>query len=157
MPINTSLIFLLFITFVFANLPPAYMAGNNSPESELQTKHMATRIKTSSSNAYNLTVLTATCEVNDVLKMISPRWKMQVLFHISKGINQFSRLKEVFPSLSDQILGKRLCELVTEGLAVKEMIAGTVPQQTIYTHTPKGADLLKIIQQLHDWGQANKQ
>jgi DNA-binding HxlR family transcriptional regulator len=114
---------------------------------------MASPIKTNSSNAYNLKVLTASNDVNDILKMISPRWKMQILCSISTGVNQFSRLKEMFPSLSDQVLGKRLAELVNEGLLLKKHIAATVPQQTVYIHTAKAAALLEILLQLHLWGQ----
>lgn len=114
---------------------------------------MASQIKTSSSNAYNLRVLAASNDVNDILKMISARWKMQILCSISQGVNQFSLLKEAFPSLSDQILGRRLSELVNEGMLLKEHITTTVPQQIIYTHTEKAAALLEILSQLHLWGQ----
>lgn len=114
---------------------------------------MASEIKTSSSNAYNLRVLAASNDVNDILKLISPRWKMQILCSVSQGVNQFSLLKEAFPSLSDQVLGRRLSELVSEGLLLKEHIAGTVPQQTVYIHTKKGDALLEILTQLHVWGQ----
>jgi DNA-binding HxlR family transcriptional regulator len=113
---------------------------------------MASKIKETSTNAYNLKVLAASCEVNDILKMISPRWKMQILYSISQGVRQFSRLKEVFPSLSDQVLGKRLKELVNEGLAEKTILKDTVPPQAIYTHTKKGAALLAIVLDLHLWG-----
>jgi DNA-binding HxlR family transcriptional regulator len=114
---------------------------------------MTSQIKTSSSNAYNLRVLAASNDVNDILKMISPRWKMQILCSISQGVNQFSLLKDAFPSLSDQVLGRRLSELVNEGLLLKENIAHTVPQQTVYIHTKKGEALLEILSQLHIWGQ----
>jgi DNA-binding HxlR family transcriptional regulator len=114
---------------------------------------MASQIKTSSSNAHNLRVLAASNDVNEILEMISPRWKMQILCSISQGVNQFSLLKERFPSLSDQVLGKRLSELVSEGLLLKEQVAGTVPQQTVYIHTKKAAALLEILLQLHLWKQ----
>lgn len=114
---------------------------------------MASQVKNSSSNAYNLKVLAASNDVNEVLEMISPRWKMQILCSVSQGVNQFSRLKELFPSLSDQVLGKRLVELVSEGLLLKEQVAGTVPQQTVYTPTEKAAALLEILLQLHLWKQ----
>lgn len=113
---------------------------------------MSTKIKEHSSNAHNLRVLADHCQVNEVLKSIGPRWKMQILFCISKEVYQFSRLKKVFPSISDQILGKRLCELVTENLTVKNEIPDTVPLQYKYEVTAKGMALLEIVQQLHLWG-----
>jgi DNA-binding HxlR family transcriptional regulator len=113
---------------------------------------MASKIKESSTNAYNLKVLADSCEVNDILKMISPRWKMQILYSIAHGVQQFSYLKKVFPSLSDQVLGKRLGELVNEGLVEKTLLNDTVPQQIVYTHTERASELLAIILDLHLWG-----
>jgi DNA-binding HxlR family transcriptional regulator len=112
---------------------------------------MATKIKECSANAYNLTVLAAACEVNDALKSISPRWKMQILYSISIGIKQFSQLKKTFPTLSDQVLGKRLGELVTEGLASKTVVADKTPSQIMYSTTEKGAALLAVILDLYQW------
>ncbi|PWV49607.1 HxlR family transcriptional regulator [Chitinophaga sp. S165] len=114
--------------------------------------YMATKVKECSTNAYNLKVLADSCEVNDVLAMISPRWKMQILYSISKGVRQFNCLQKTFPSLSDQVLGKRLKELVNEGLVEKTMLADTVPQQTLYTHTKRAEALLEIILELYLWG-----
>jgi DNA-binding HxlR family transcriptional regulator len=122
---------------------------NNSPENEY---HMATKVKECSSNAYNLKVLAASCEVNEILQHISPRWKMQILHAIAHDIQQFSTLKKAFPSLSDQILGKRLKELSEEGLVDKNTIVNTIPSQTLYSATPRGMELLAIIHQLHLWG-----
>ena len=113
---------------------------------------MASEIKESSTNTYNLKVLAASCEVNEILECIAKRWKMQILFSISKDIKQFSRLKKAFPSLSDQVLGKRLGELVAEGLVNKEIVENTCPYQFIYSITEKGAALMVIIQELHQWG-----
>lgn len=114
---------------------------------------MATKIKDSSMNAHNLRVLAEHCHVSEVLELISPRWKMQVLFCISQEVYQFSQLKKVFPTISDQVLARRLGEIVTEGLAVKYQVPDTMPCQVKYEVTKKGAALLEIVQALHKWGQ----
>lgn len=113
---------------------------------------MASEIKESSTNTYNLKVLADSCEVNEILESIGKRWKMQILFSISKDINQFSLLKRAFPSLSDQVLGKRLGELVTEGLVDKVIVENTCPYQIVYSTTEKGTALLAIIHALNLWG-----
>jgi DNA-binding HxlR family transcriptional regulator len=113
---------------------------------------MATQLKPGTSNACNITALSLACEVNDVLRDISPRWKMQVLHKIAAGTKQFSSLKVAFPSLSDQILGKRLAELVEEKLIDKHVIEEKAPKQIHYFVTDKGFELLKIIDDLHLWG-----
>jgi DNA-binding HxlR family transcriptional regulator len=114
---------------------------------------MASNLKEGTTNAQNLHVLSAWCSVNDVLRDISPRWKMVLLHRIAHGVAQFSRLKQAFPTLSDQVLGQRLAELVREHLVEKTAVASTVPTQIRYTPTPKGCALLTIIEALQQWGQ----
>jgi len=114
---------------------------------------MASEIKENSTNAHNLKVLASSCEVNEILTNISPRWKMQILYSISKGVYQFSKLKEAFPSLSDQVLSKRLSELADENLVSKTILTDKVPTQIVYEVTKKGSELLAIILDLHLWGQ----
>lgn len=113
---------------------------------------MATEIKESSTNAYNLKLLAGSCDVNEILKNIGSRWKMQILYSISINIQQFGLLKKAFPSLSAQVLGKRLGELVMEGLVDKMMLPDTIPIQIKYTATAKGTTLLFIMMDLHLWG-----
>lgn len=112
---------------------------------------MASKLKQGTSNACNILVLHQSCEVNETLRNISPRWKMQILHSIKHGTRQFSLLKEAFPSISDQILAKRLSELLLDQLVDKTTIHDTVPQQIAYTATKKGEELLKIINDLHQW------
>lgn len=114
---------------------------------------MASSLKESTTNAQNLQVLAEWCSVNEVLRDISPRWKMVLLHRIAHGVAQFSRLKQAFPTLSDHVLGQRLAELVREQLVEKTAVADTVPPQIRYTPTPKGRALLTIIDALQRWGQ----
>jgi len=112
---------------------------------------MASKLKNGTTNANNIEVLYNSCEVNETLRHMSPRWKMQVLHSIKEGICQFSLLKEAFPSISDQILGKRLSDLIQDELVVKSAVENTIPQQIAYTTTQKGDELLTIIADLHLW------
>ncbi|ASW74435.1 transcriptional regulator [Chryseobacterium piperi] len=113
---------------------------------------MATPRKELSTNTENLQTLAEACDVNDVLTQISLRWKMQILYCIAEDISQFSTLKKAFPTLSDQVLSKRLKELKEEFLVVAEPIEDTVPPQIRYIPTEKATQLLKIILDLHHWG-----
>jgi len=114
---------------------------------------MATLRKESSTNHSNQLVLGAACPVNDTLARLSPRWKMQILFCIQQGQNQFSSLKSQFPSLSDQVLGQRLRELERELLVYSQPDGTMVPPQIHYFTTPKGAALLVIMGALYRWEQ----
>lgn len=59
---------------------------------------------------------------------------------------------QAFPTLSDQVLGKRLKELKSEGLVIGSDIPDTQPPQIEYKITSKGEELLEIILSLHRWG-----
>jgi len=113
---------------------------------------MATPRKELSTNTENLQTLAQACDVNEVLLQISLRWKMQILYCIADDVSQFSTLKKMFPTLSDQVLSKRLKELKEESLVFTEDIKNTIPAQIRYRPTEKGRELLKIILDLHHWG-----
>ena len=114
---------------------------------------MASIVKVQSTNYENLKILAESCDVNEILKNISLRWKMQILYCISKDVYQFSKLKEIFPTLSDQILAKRIKELYQENLISKVYIPKSIPQQIRYKVTNKGNELLNVMLELHVWGQ----
>lgn len=119
---------------------------------DYQDYTMATPRKELSTNSENRQTLAEACDVNDVLASISLRWKMQLLYCINEGIAQFTALKKNFPTLSDQILGKRLKELKEESLITASDIPDTTPPQIRYSTTEKGRELLAIILDLHHWG-----
>ncbi|MDT0678768.1 winged helix-turn-helix transcriptional regulator [Autumnicola musiva] len=114
---------------------------------------MATEIKESSTNVENLQILAKACDVNIILGNIGLRWKMQILYCIANEAHQFSTIKKVFPTISDQILGKRVSELYKEKLIIKIEVPDTVPQQIKYEVTEKGNELLMIILNLNSWGE----
>ena len=107
--------------------------------------------KDSSTNHLNQVVLREACVVNETLERVSARWKMQVLYCIHQGQNQFSALKGLFPTLSDQVLGQRLRALEEEQLTTRQIDQAAVPPQIRYFATPKGIALLAIMKDLTEW------
>ncbi len=67
---------------------------------------MATPRKKQSTNTENIQTLAQACDVNEVLLQIALRWKMQILYCIAADVSQFSTLKKMFPTLSDQVVAK---------------------------------------------------
>lgn len=53
--------------------------------------------------------------------------------------------------LKNQILGKRLGELVSASLVTKSQNTPAIPNQVYYAITGKGNALLRIIHELHEW------
>ena len=113
---------------------------------------MATKIKTNSSNHSNVAALLENCPVNLILMNISARWKMQVLFNISQGEDQFSKLKKILPTLTDQVLTQRLHELECDGLVLKQPYKEGQMLRVNYIPTLQAIELLDIVKILCLWG-----
>ena len=113
---------------------------------------MGTTRKNNSSIHINEALLNDACRFNEVMRIISPQWKMQILFSIYSGIDRFSLLKKEHETLSDEILGKRLRELTREGFV--ERMEGADPKHPVvkYLLTTKAKELLKIVPHLCYWG-----
>lgn len=114
-----------------------------------------TRRKITSTNFGNQHRLAQTCILNDTLYRIGMRWKMQVLYAIHGGVQSFGALKKALPGVSDHVLGRRLRELVAEGLIEKcEAGAGAGvadAQKRTYTATARGVALLAIMASICAW------
>ena len=104
--------------------------------------------KENSSNSINRKALRHVCVMNSTLEQVSARWKIEVLYFISRDANRFSQLKNALPSISDELLGRRLRELTTEGLATKLVTTDGVVS---YSTTAHGRELLTIIESLCNW------
>lgn len=113
---------------------------------------MSTLKKDNSTISLNEQILNQACTFNEVMRLISPQWKMQIMFSIHWGTNRFSTLKKEYDTLSDEILGKRLRELTKEGFV--EKIEGPDPKHPIveYFLTEKAKDLLPLVPQFCEWG-----
>ncbi|RBL88880.1 winged helix-turn-helix transcriptional regulator [Chitinophaga flava] len=107
-------------------------------------------IKETSSNASNRQFLHSVCRINGALETIAGRWKALILIHISEQQNRFSLLKQMMPTVSDQVLGKQLRDLEMDGLISKTIIP-EVPVRVDYSLTPKGEALLPILEALAHW------
>lgn len=112
---------------------------------------MGNQRKESSTNQMNKEILSDKCSVNDTLALIGKRWLMTILYEISLGNNQFSSLGKAVSGISQNVLGLRVNDLVKEGLIIKSKVENIMPLQIIYIITPKGTQLLQIIDDLSEW------
>lgn len=109
---------------------------------------MQTTRKTTSTNYVNELVLSAACPVNDALARLAMRWKMQVLYSVSRGDDSFGALARRLPSVSAHVLARRLGELVRERLLEKH----PRPSRRVgYSVTARGEQLLEIVRAICAW------
>jgi DNA-binding HxlR family transcriptional regulator len=108
--------------------------------------------KLNGSQAINERTLQNACVLNPMLALVGRRWKMQILFLVHRGIGSFAALKGKLPGVSDQVLGVRLTELLSEGLLTK---CESADQRPMYKSTSRAESLLELMQALCDWGKRN--
>lgn len=86
------------------------------------------------------------------VELVGRRWSSGILLALAQGATRFSEVLHRVDGLSDRLLAQRLKELETAGLVTREVIP-TVPVQIRYTLSERGADLMRSLQPLAEWGQ----
>jgi len=85
------------------------------------------------------------------VELIGKRWSAGILVAIAKDAHRFSEIANVVSGLSDRLLAQRLRELEIAELVVREVIPST-PVQVRYHLTESGADLLRAMEPVIEWG-----
>ena len=91
------------------------------------------------------------CPVTHCMNKIGGKWKILIIYAVSKNCDRFSKLKRAIPVISKQMLVNQLRELEEDGLLERTVYA-EVPPRVEYKLTSQGLSLLPVIGVLQDWG-----
>ncbi len=91
------------------------------------------------------------CPVTHFLNKVGGKWKIMILYGISKNCNRFSMLKKAIPAISKQMLVNQLRELEEDGL-IERVIYAEIPPRVEYMVTKHGQSLMPVIAVMQDWG-----
>jgi DNA-binding HxlR family transcriptional regulator len=105
---------------------------------------MATKRKNKDFNPHN-------CGVTHFLNRIGGKWKVLIIYGISKNANRFSLLKKVMPDISKQMLVNQLREL-EEDKIIERKIYAEIPPKVEYKMTKYGQSLMPVIDFIQQWG-----
>ena len=106
---------------------------------------MATTRKNKNFNPFN-------CGVTHFLNIVGGKWKVLVIYAISKKCNRFSLLQKIIPHISKQMLINQLRELEEDGLIQREIFA-EMPPRVEYSLTEYGRSMMSIILNIQKWGE----
>jgi DNA-binding HxlR family transcriptional regulator len=104
---------------------------------------MATR-KNKNFNPFN-------CPVTHCLNLIGGKWKITIIYGISKKCNRFSMLQKALPAISKQMLVNQLREL-EEDKIIERTIYAEIPPRVEYKVTKYGQSLMPVIMAMQEWG-----
>ena len=86
------------------------------------------------------------------MEIIGSKWTALILRDLASGPKRFCLLERSVGSINPRTLSKRLDDLETQGIITKQDYA-EVPPRIEYALTPKGEDLVPLLQQMARWGE----
>lgn len=89
--------------------------------------------------------------VEKAINIIGGKWAFLVIAHLKDGPLRFNQLKRKISAISTQSLTVVLKYLEQNGLVIREVFP-TVPVTVEYSLTEKGADFVRILVEIYNWG-----
>lgn len=90
------------------------------------------------------------CPVTRVQKIMTGKWKIVLLWHLSTGTKRFHELEHLLPGISKGILTRQLRELEADGI-IHRKVYREVPPKVEYSLTEIGHSFLPILDQMATW------
>jgi len=91
------------------------------------------------------------CPVTHCMNLIGGKWKILIIYAVSRNCNRFSKLKKAMPLISKQMLVTQLRELEEDSI-IERTIFAEIPPRVEYKMTEYGLSLMPVISILQDWG-----
>lgn len=85
------------------------------------------------------------------MDILSGKWKLKILWHLSSGTIRFNELQRVLGNTTTKTLTQQLRELEEQGIITRKVFL-KIPPKVEYSLSELGAILKPILAQLCDWG-----
>ena len=94
------------------------------------------------------------CPVQASINVMSGKWKVQILWHLSFGPRRFAEMRRKLHKISEKVLTQQLRQLENDGV-IHRSSTPTVPPQVTYALNAEGEKLVPLMEKLCDWGSAH--
>ena len=94
------------------------------------------------------------CPVQATVNVLSGKWKVQILWHLSFGELRFAQLRKKLRTVSEKVLTDQLRQLERDGVIFRQS-EPTKPPTVTYSLNPEGRKLVPLMESLCDWGSAH--
>lgn len=94
--------------------------------------------------------LVSKCPIEGAMRVLSGRWPTLLLYYLKDGTKRFSDLQRDNASISHRVLSRELHSLQKAGIVRRTAYPG-YPLRVDYDLTPKGRDLVPLIDALGAW------
>jgi len=90
------------------------------------------------------------------LNILSGKWKLKILWHLSKGTVRFNELQRLLGNITTKTLTEQLRELEEQGIILRTVFP-EVPPRVEYSLSEIGITLKPILRELCEWGKTYQQ
>lgn len=94
------------------------------------------------------------CPVQASINVLSGKWKVQILWHLSFGPRRFAQIRKKLPEISEKVLADQLRQLESDGVIARQ-VTPSVPPQVTYSLNREGEKLVPLMESLCTWGSAH--
>jgi DNA-binding HxlR family transcriptional regulator len=96
------------------------------------------------------------CPMYITINIFSGKWKIAILWQLSKGVIRFNELQKLLLNITQKTLTMQLRELEKDGVIYRKIYA-EVPPKVEYGLTELGESLKPILILMCEWGKKHKQ
>jgi len=91
------------------------------------------------------------CPMDVTINILSGKWKIAILWHLTRGIIRFNELQRLLTNITQKTLTLQLRELERDGIIYREVYP-EVPPKVEYGLTQIGESLRPILSSMCEWG-----
>lgn len=91
------------------------------------------------------------CPMEIGLNILSGKWKLKILWYVSKGPVRFNELQRLLENITTKTLTQQLRELEEQGI-VQRTVYPETPPKVEYSLTTLGQSINPVLKSLCDWG-----
>src|SRR5579863_5601642 len=90
------------------------------------------------------------CPVRATINVMSGKWKVQILWHLSFGPMRFAAIRKKLKTISEKVLTDQLRQLEADRVVLRH-VSESVPPAVTYSLSSEGEKLVAMMVSLCDW------
>jgi DNA-binding HxlR family transcriptional regulator len=95
--------------------------------------------------------LTTECPMDVAINILSGKWKISILWHLTRGIIRFNELQRLLQDITQKTLTLQLRELERDGIIYRKVYP-EVPPKVEYGLTELGESMKPVLNSMCEWG-----
>ncbi len=95
--------------------------------------------------------VTNKCPMSTAMKVLNGKWKMLILWYLSRRTTRFNELQRKLPNITQKTLTLQLRELEKDGI-ISRNVYPEVPPRVEYSLTELGETIKPILKAMCRWG-----